>query len=66
MVSNSGAGGEGWPFVDSMEGNVCDYDYMSEDRTPAPNVIHYCQHLNFIILFGLEDVNMCQIPAKPF
>lgn len=72
MVSNSGAGGEGWPFVDSMEGNVCDYDYMSEDRTPAPNVIHYCQrHIVDRYFFGKRrvptDYFTCESPllVKP-
>ena len=43
MVSDKDAGGEGWPLVEQMKGNVCEFDYMSKDRPPAPNVIHYCQ-----------------------
>ena len=45
MVSNTGAGGEGWPWVDAMQ-NVCedpDANGIFYAGQPVPTVVHYCQ-----------------------
>lgn len=49
MVSNVGAGGEGWPFVDEIikdeSTNVCEFATfpVSSKLHALPAVIHYCQ-----------------------
>ena len=59
MVSNTGAGGEGWPFVDAVKDDekvaMCDFATapMSDLKYPIPSVIHYCQrYLIGSILFS--------------
>jgi len=42
MVSNTGAGGEGWPWVDSMGDDVC--LHPKAYRGKLPTVLHYCQN----------------------
>ena len=41
MVSNVGAGGEGWPWVDKMDDACADVDAYGGD---LPTVVHYCQN----------------------
>lgn len=46
MVSNTEAGGEGWPLVDAVEGSVCGKLLRAEtedDGYARPSVVHYCQ-----------------------
>ena len=48
MVSNTGAGGEGWPMVDALpRENHCNiarsHGHEHEHDHPVPSVIHYCQ-----------------------
>jgi hypothetical protein len=46
MISNVGAAGEGWPFVDAIETaeEICPFAMEpNHDRYPLPTVIHYCQ-----------------------
>ena len=49
MVSNVGAGGEGWPFVDQIAEDksikMCNFASVpiSDAYFPIPSVIHYCQ-----------------------
>jgi len=46
MVSNTGAGGEGWPWVDGLE-DVCvppNEDGIFFPGQPLPTVVHYCQN----------------------
>lgn len=45
MVSNTDAGGEAWPFVDAIEGSVCELSMNldTKEYAPLPNVIHFCQ-----------------------
>lgn len=45
MVSNTGAGGEGWPMVDAMETKgLCAFaKHPDHSQQPVPSLIHYCQ-----------------------
>lgn len=45
MISNSGAGGEGWPFVKDLPAEeTCGIAARPDhDKYPVPSVIHYCQ-----------------------
>jgi len=44
MVSNTNAGGEGWEFIDRMDGNICEHAIsLDHDVNPLPSVIHFCQ-----------------------
>eukprot|EP00550_Attheya_septentrionalis_P012347 CAMPEP_0198303920 /NCGR_PEP_ID=MMETSP1449-20131203/57131_1 /TAXON_ID=420275 /ORGANISM="Attheya septentrionalis, Strain CCMP2084" /LENGTH=394 /DNA_ID=CAMNT_0044006427 /DNA_START=502 /DNA_END=1686 /DNA_ORIENTATION=- len=46
MISNVGAGGEGWALVDAIETaeEICPFAMEpNHDRYPLPTVIHYCQ-----------------------
>jgi hypothetical protein len=45
MISNTGAGGEGWPMVDSMETeDLCKFaKHPDHSKQSVPSVIHFCQ-----------------------
>jgi len=45
MISNAGAGGEGWPFVKELpQEETCAFaKNVDHDKYPVPSVIHYCQ-----------------------
>ena len=45
MVSNTDAGGEGWPLIDKLE-NAClpPVNGIFLPGTPLPTVVHYCQN----------------------
>ena len=70
MVSNSGAGGEGWPHVDKIRNPICQLDYLADvDKYPQPNVLHFCQR--YIVgkyFFGKrkmpKNVFTCASPYK--
>ncbi len=45
MVSNTGAGDEGWKWIDALGDNVCDppIDGIFFPDVPLPTFLHYCQ-----------------------
>ena len=44
MVSNVGAGGEGWPFVDKLPpARACDPTLLDDETYRLPFFLHYCQ-----------------------
>jgi peptidyl serine alpha-galactosyltransferase len=45
MISNTGAGGEGWPMVDAMETEgLCEFaKHPDHSKQAVPSVIHFCQ-----------------------
>eukprot|EP00613_Pedinella_sp_CCMP2098_P022131 CAMPEP_0171688796 /NCGR_PEP_ID=MMETSP0991-20121206/4101_1 /TAXON_ID=483369 /ORGANISM="non described non described, Strain CCMP2098" /LENGTH=573 /DNA_ID=CAMNT_0012276791 /DNA_START=28 /DNA_END=1749 /DNA_ORIENTATION=+ len=44
MVSNVGAGGEGWPWVDNLPMDKgCDPAILQDPQYPLPTFLHYCQ-----------------------
>jgi hypothetical protein len=47
MVSNTEAGGEGWPWIDKLP-DSCNRSVIADTNTPLPTLIHFCQdyHVN--------------------
>ena len=44
MVSDVGAGGEGWPWVDALpENRACDPKILDDPSFRLPTFVHYCQ-----------------------
>ena len=44
MVSNVGAGGEGWPWVDKLPmDRGCDPSILTDPDFELPSFLHYCQ-----------------------
>jgi len=44
MVSNVGAGDEGWPWIDALPmDRGCDPSLLTDMSTPLPTFLHYCQ-----------------------
>jgi hypothetical protein len=45
MISNTDAGGEGWPLIDQLD-NVCipPVEGIYYPGVSLPNLVHYCQN----------------------
>jgi hypothetical protein len=64
MVSNTDAGGEGWPLIDNLP-NACapPVDGIYLPGTPLPLVVHYCQNFRAGGLgFAKRQVHMGKYP----
>ena len=49
MVSNVGAGGEGWPFVDRLPPErACDPTLLDDEAHRLPFFLHYCQRYEHV------------------
>lgn len=75
MVSNTGANGEAWPFVDAIGEDVslsmCEFATapIDDKQYPIPTVIHFCQRYvvsDFIFWKRKVKENFFECDSKPF